>query len=259
MSNESLNKNIASSKYQSLVKQLNDHSLYRFLNNENHLRIFMEHHVFAVWDFMSLIKALQLHLAPINIPWTPCKNPQHAYFINQLVSEEESDKPLTEITDSNRTSHFEGYLKAMTDIGANTLPIKQFIKHIESNGFESAVQTQDIPKSAKNFMAFTFELIEYKQPHLLAAVLAYGRETLVPNLFHSILHGLQLKQNDAPNLHAYLTRHIQLDKHEHGPLAIRIADELCEHSANKRRESVEIVERALKSRLAFWDSIQTAV
>ena len=259
MNNATLQENFASSRYPSLLEQLNNHPLYSFLSNENSLKIFMEHHIFAVWDFMSLIKALQLHLAPINIPWTPIKYPHHAYFINQLVLEEESDKALTGAADFTHASHFEGYLKAMEDIGANTLPISQFINHVEAHGIESALQTQNIPHPALQFITFTFELIARNQAHLLATVMAYGRETLIPELFQSIQNGLQLNQSDAPNLHAYLIRHLQLDKHEHGPLAMRMASELCGNSIAKQSDAIEIAEQALVSRLEFWDGIHTAI
>lgn len=259
MNNVALHENIVSSRYQSLLKQLNNHPLYSFLSHENNLKIFMEHHVFAVWDFMSLIKALQFHLAPINIPWIPIKYPHHAYFINQLVLEEESDKALTDAADFTHASHFEGYLKAMKEIGANTLPITQFINAVETNGLKKALQSQNIPHPAKQFMLFTFEIIERKQAHLLATILAYGRETLVPELFQSIQDSLQLSEKDAPNLHAYLTRHVQLDKHEHGPLAIRMADELCGNSRDKQSAAIEIAEQALVSRLEFWNGIHTAI
>lgn len=219
----------------------------------------MEHHVFAVWDFMSLIKALQLHLAPINIPWIPIKYPHHAYFINQLVLEEESDQALTAAADFTHTSHFEGYLKAMREIGANTSPITQFIDAIKTNDFKTALLTQDIPLPANQFMKFTFDIIERNQAHLLAAVIAYGRETLVPELFQSIQNGLKISGEDAPNLHAYITRHVQLDKHEHGPLAIRMADELCENSIAKQTDAIVISEQALICRLEFWNGIHAAI
>jgi len=259
MHKDSIDRSIVSSRYQSLLEQLNKHSLYGYLANTNNLKIFMEHHVYAVWDFMSLIKALQFHLAPTNIPWIPTKNSRYTNFINQLVLEEESDEALTNTADFTHASHFEGYLKAMTDIGANTRTILQFINTVEIHGLKTALQTQNIPYSAKNFMRFTFEIIECNQSHLLAALLAYGRETLVPELFQSIQNGLQLSQSDAPNLHAYLARHIQLDKHEHGPLAVLIANELCGNSREKQSDAVKVAEQALASRLDFWDGIQTAL
>ena len=163
MSKETLNTSIVSSRYQSLLEQLNNHPLYSDLSYENNLKVFMEHHVYAVWDFMSLIKALQLHLVPINIPWIPTKYPRYTHFINQLVLEEESDKALTDTTTFTHASHFEAYLQAMTDIGANTQPILQFINIVETKGLETALQTQNIPHPAKRFMEFTFD-IDCTQP-----------------------------------------------------------------------------------------------
>jgi len=259
MINGTLHENIVSSRYNTLVEQLNNHPLYSCLEDQKNLKIFMEHHVFAVWDFMSLIKALQSHLAPINIPWIPTKNSHHANFINQLVLEEESDKSLTNSTKATHASHFEGYMNAMKDIGANTVPITQFIKRVESHGIKNALKTQNIPRPSMNFMAFTFDLIERNQAHLLATVVAYGRETLIPELFQSIQKGLKLKQSVAPNLHAYLTRHVQLDKNEHGPLALRMADELCWNSEIKQSSAIDIAELALISRLNFWDGIHDAI
>ena len=60
-------------------------------------------------------------------------------------------------------------------------------------------------------------------------------------------------------MYAYLTRHVQLDKHEHGPLAIRMADELCGNSIYKQSDAIEIAEQALVSRLEFWDGIHSAI
>jgi len=108
-------------------------------------------------------------------------------------------------------------------------------------------------------MRFTFNIIKRNQAHILATVLAYGRETIIPELFQSIQNELLLNQNDAPNLLAYLDRHVQLDKHEHGPLATRMADELCENSMDKKFDAIDIAEQALISRLEFWDGIQTAI
>ena len=40
------------------------------------LRTLMEHHVFAVWDFMSLVKALQREVAPAPAAWLPPREPK---------------------------------------------------------------------------------------------------------------------------------------------------------------------------------------
>src|SRR6056297_486004 len=92
-------------------RQLIDHPLYDAIGDLASLRIFMQHHVFAVWDFMSLLKTLQRRFTGSGVPWLPANNRLAARLINEIVLGEESD-------DDGRggyASHFELYLQAMTD------------------------------------------------------------------------------------------------------------------------------------------------
>lgn len=259
MNKDLLTTRIVSSRHNSLREQLGKHPLYNAIHNESNLRVFLEHHVYAVWDFMSLIKSLQIHIAPTRLPWVPPGNPRHANFINQLVLEEESDDALTDTAGSTHASHFESYRQAMVEAGANIHPISQFVDMVGAEGLETALQVTDIPAPARRFMAFTFDIIGRNQPHLLAAVLAYGREALVPRLFRSLLEVIQTSKNDAPVLYGYLERHIQLDEQEHGPLAILMAQELCAGSTEKQTETMNVAEQALAARLNFWNGIHAAL
>ena len=249
--------NPVSLQYHVLKHQLSHHKLYCEINSRDNLKIFMQHHVYAVWDFMSLIKSLQQYIAPATVPWSPPKNARYANFINQLVLEEESDYALTNASSSTHASHFESYLHAMTEVGANIQPISEFIEVVNEQGINAALQLPSIPEPAKEFMCFTFDIIERNKPHLLTAALAYGREDLVPQLFQSLEDGLQLSPEMAPNLFAYLERHIQLDGEEHGPLAIQLLQDLCEGSAHKHAASIKVAEQALSVRLKFWNGIQS--
>ena len=251
--------NFASPRYNDLMRQLSHHALYDEINTLDNLKIFMQHHVFAVWDFMSLIKSLQQHIAPSTAPWMPPKNARYAHYINQLVLEEESDQALVINSETKHASHFESYLNAMREIGADTKTIISFLDVLQSKGLEYALNHTAIPKPAKAFMHFTFSVIQYDQPHLTAAAFAYGREDLVPHLFKAIESGLKIKSHDAPNLHAYLKRHIQLDGEQHGPLSIQLLNDLCGNSNGKKVEAMNIAEQALKTRLMFWDGIQQAL
>ena len=55
-------------------KELLNHPLYARLNSEQAIANFMETHVYAVWDFMSLVKALQIDLTSVKLPWVPTKD-----------------------------------------------------------------------------------------------------------------------------------------------------------------------------------------
>ena len=105
--------------------QLQNHPLYQNLGNIEDVKIFMENHVFAVWDFMSIVKQLQHHICPSGYPWAPSKYTKNgiAHLINEIIFSEESDK------DKNGRffSHFDLYIMAMKDIDANTENIKNFI------------------------------------------------------------------------------------------------------------------------------------
>ena len=124
-----------------LAERLAAHPLYDALRSLADLRVFMEHHVFAVWDFVSLIKAVQASIAPSRYPWAPPENPRLVRFINQLVLEEESDIALGSEPGNAYCSHFTSYCRAMREIGADTDTIERFVARVRSRGLADALQT----------------------------------------------------------------------------------------------------------------------
>src|SRR6201997_1705177 len=101
----------------SLRAALLDHPVYAEVTSVEDLRRFMQDHVFAVWDFMSLLKRLQQDCTCTNVPWFPAENAKAARLINDIVIGEETDVD----PDGSYISHLDLYRRAMAEIGAGTL------------------------------------------------------------------------------------------------------------------------------------------
>jgi hypothetical protein len=223
------------------------------------LRLFTEHHVFAVWDFMQLLKSLQQLLAPAGVPWVPPRYPQVAGLINELVAAEECDCLPVELGGPCYLSHFSIYRAAMQEIGADTSSIDAVLAVATQQGLDQALLHPAIPEPSRRFMASTQRLIDSGQPHLLAAAFCYGRELLVPNLFRTLLDQLHLHQLHAPILAWYFERHISLDGDSHGPLAEQMVAELCEGRSAAISEVESVRNQVVRERDLFWESIATVL
>lgn len=231
------------------------HPLYHKIRTVQHLRTFMEGHCYAVWDFMSLLKALQQRLTCTTIPWYASEFPNTRYLINEIVLAEESD----EYFDGGRLSHFEMYLDAMTTLGADTTELTTFLSQAKSSPeIFTAIDQSSLPEKIKDFLNFTFKTITQGQPHEIAAAFTFGREDLIPDMFTAILREIQANCPEAnmERLIYYFERHIELDGDEHGPLAMQMVLELCEEDEQKWREVKEISILALQKRKLLWDAIE---
>lgn len=236
-----------------LRNQLIQHKLYKNIDSIESIRSFMEQHVFAVWDFMSLLKALQIGLTNTTLPWTPKGNAISRRLINEIVLGEESD--LNELHEP--MSHFEMYLAAMEQIGANTSQIHKFIELI-NNGIpiEKALIAVDIHESTRDFVAFTFDQINTNKLHIISAVFTFGREDLIPDMFIEIVKTIGSNSDvDTSKLTYYLERHIEVDGGEHGPMALKMIHELCGNDPTKWNEALEASKTALQQRINLWNGI----
>lgn len=236
--------------------RLDQHPIYQSVRSLDDLRCFMQHHVYSVWDFMSLIKFLQMKVAPADYPWSPVGSGAVRRFINELVLEEESDQGAEE---GIFCSHYELYLTAMDEIGADASINKNFVAQASREGVAAALQNPKIPAPAAQFTAQTFNFIHSNQPHRVAAALALGREHIIPQMFRSILKRIGVTEQQAPIFHFYLKRHIHLDEDFHAPLSLQLLNELCEGSSQKVEEAIESAQQAVEARLQFWDGLLESI
>lgn len=250
MNIDAVNTSIAAQK-----KALLEHSLYKKVQTIEDLHCFLENHIYAVWDFMSLLKALQSKLTCTTTPWFPTSNTQTRYLINEIVVAEESDLTL----DGRRQSHFEMYLEAMQDCGANTAGVELFLADLSSlNNIFVAIKTSNLHPNIKAFLDFTFRVIEEGKAHEIAAAFTFGREDLIPSMFTAILKNFQANfpKTDLKKLIYYFERHIELDSDEHGPMAMGMITELCGNDPEKWSEVEKISVLALEKRIGLWDAIE---
>ena len=242
-----------------LQEELSKHPIYESLRTIEDLRVFMTHHVFSVWDFMSLVKYLQQRIAPVEIPWIPGGDAQLRYFINQLVLEEESDTAPGEGGNLVYGSHFEFYCNAMTEIGADGQMPRKFLDLVQTKGVDDALYSDMVPLPARCFSETTFGLIREDKSHLVAAALALGRERVIPDMFRRFLRKMRVSEIQAPVFHRYLERHVLLDGDFHGPLSLRLLASLCGDDPTRIEEAEAAAEECICARIRFWDGVLDAI
>lgn len=234
-------------------KELKLHSIFGHIRTFDDLHCFMSWHVFAVWDFMSLVKRLQHEFTSLTIPWTPPTRPLAARLLNEIVLGEESDMT----TDSSFASHFDLYLSAMREVGADTSQIEHFVNLVRSNiAVEVALHMVKAPEAVQEFVLSTINTAKNGTVFEVLGSFLYGREDAIPQIFKTLLSDWSVPPKSTPTFVYYLQRHIELDSETHGPAAARLASELAQNNV----ENLEQIHRAgisaIEHRLAFWDALQ---
>jgi hypothetical protein len=228
-----------------------DHPLYREIRDIHHLRIFLQSHVFAVWDFMSLLKSLQACLTCVATPWLPSPYPKSRRLINEIVLGEESDS-----FGDAYISHFELYLQAMVEAGADTSAIRKLVDELKSGrALSDALLVAGPPAEAVEFVRTTFSFLQLDKPHVSVAAFTFGREDLIPDMFHQMVKDLGQNLETVGLFEYYLERHVEVDADSHGPMALQMLEELCGPDDRKWEEAGFGAVTALQARLALWDGI----
>ena len=254
------------------------HRIYGLVNSAARLRRFMESHVFAVWDFQSLLKAMQQRLTCTSIPWVPTPDAEARRLVNEIVLDEESDA----LPEGGSASHFELYLHGMRNAGADTGPIDRMIETLRAGvsqvGKPAATVRQDVagvsqvgkpaatvvgdamreagaPEAAQAFVRHSFAVIESGSTHGIVAAFTYGREDVIPDMFRGLVSSLASRDPAWERFHWYLDRHIEADDEKHAPVCRRIMARLCGDDPAKWAEASRMARACVEARIALWDAI----
>lgn len=228
------------------------HPMYQTVNTPDRVKVLMKHHVFAVWDFMSLLKRLQRSFTSVSVPWMPYDNPLLSRFINEIVLAEESD----EDGKGGYSSHFQLYVEAMKEAEADLAPIESFLNALRQGvNYEEALQQASIPPSVGKFVSYNLHLALHGQDYEVASAFFYGREGLIPDMFTHLRDALEKKGASSDRLTYYLNRHIELDEEHHGPLAKKLLQDLCGEDAGKIEQALKIAQTSLQLRKGLWDGV----
>lgn len=231
------------------------HPMYAHIGQLSSLRAFMSAHVFAVWDFMSLLKTLQDRLTCTSVPWLPRENTFAARLINDIVLGEETD----EIAPGRYLSHFDLYLEAMTEVGAETSTIEQFIGLLRRGAsVTEALDRTELLEATKAFVHTTMATTRQSTVEVAASFLL-GREALVPNMFEQLVARLHDQGYPCAAFRTYLERHIHVDSEQHGPMAQSLLEALCGTDEELWQRATASAYRALDARRALWDGVLTAL
>jgi hypothetical protein len=238
-------------------EQLIQHPVYTSVHTPQELQVFMQHHVYAVWDFMSLLKSLQQSLTCVTTPWVPVGSANTRFLINEIVVGEESDVD----EQGNRISHYELYLRAMQQAGADTAAIRRLTDALAAGKTVREAIAQTVSSEAvRGFLDFTFDAIAAGKPHVVASVFTFGREDLIPDMFLQIVNDLSEDTRQQFSIFKYyLERHIEVDGDHHSHLAIAMLEELCGTDEQKWEEATEAAKAALEARIRLWDGVMAAM
>ena len=247
-------------KIHARTKELYAHPLLsgEVITSIDALHVFMEHHVFAVWDFMSLAKSLQHFVCPSTNCWVPTRwiRSGAARLINEIVLAEESD---VDMDGFSSISHHDLYCQAMLEVGADPKDLEDFVNCVTTDGVRYAMENIHVPAPSLKFMRRTFEFIDTGEPHVVAAAFCFGRESVIPDMFSKIARQLSISKTSAPKFHYYLQRHIEVDRDSHAPAAIELVETLCEHDPVHIHEAEQAALEAIEARIRLWTAVEQAI
>lgn len=235
-----------------LQTELISHPLYSSIETMDELHRFMRIHVFAVWDFMSLVKRLQGFSTCVQVPWIPLEDETTARLINDIVLSEESDVDRH----GNPASHLTLYLEGMREVGAPTQMFDTFLRYLKQGaGLDVALETARVPQYAREFVHSNIRLAKEGRKEEVAGNFLFGREDSIPKMFRTLLAKWGISVAEVPGMVYYLERHIELDSEQHGPAAMNILKRMIGNDRGRYARALESAQQAIRARIRLWDGI----
>lgn len=213
---------------------------------------FMRLHIFAVWDFMSLLKRLQADVTCVDVPWLPKAKGTSARFIHEIVLSEESDPD----GQGGYCSHFDLYTRAMREAGADLAPIMDVLEKLRGGGtLHQALSAAPVPAPVKSFVHHTLQVAGQGHTAEVAAAFLYGREAMLPHLFTDLLQASCISHGELTTLKSYFDRHIEVDGEDHGPKAQALLMDVCGSDPELWRKAQQSAAKSLALRSGLWNAI----
>lgn len=229
---------------------LESHPVFARITNLPALRAFMQVHVYAVWDFMSLAKRLQRDYTCLELPWMPPADITAARLLNEIILGEETDVDPS----GEPASHLELYLGAMSEVDASTVQFEDFLGCLRAGASpESALKRACVPRCAADFVRHTLQVALYGSTITVLANFFHGRENIIPGMFRGLLREWGIARTAAPRFTYYLDRHIELDGDSHGPAAASIIERALQREPSQRSIARAAALAALDARRHLWD------
>ncbi len=220
-------------------RKLFSHPIYKKLNSLENIQRFMSIHIFAVWDFMTLLKAMQHRFTSVNIPWYPSSyGAEIVRFVNEIVLGEECD--VTRNKDEH-LDHFSLYYRAMKEVGSDTKWIDKYLK-----------DQQKLDAPLEDFIQFHRKIALDGSDVEVAASFLYGREDIIPEMFSSFIKESHLSKEKIPDFLYYLERHIELDKDDHSVKATMLIQKIIT-SPEAARQAQKAAIESIQKRYELWD------
>lgn len=231
---------------------LENHRLYKTIQDQKALKIFVEHHVLCAFGYNYLMRNIYKDLVARVEPLSTHAQKEAQRLIAEMMIDEE----FAENEDGSSASHLEHYIEAMQMIGADIAPIIQlFDMHEGGQDWTVGLQQLDFPSLAARYARCIISFAE-RPLHERAALLFYEGEPFIPDNFLSGLSGIS---QGADLLVEYFERHIEGLKKPGFSAAGRLVELFCGDDEVLNDEAEKAAELIMNLRIELFNDISDRI